>query len=104
MRLLELCSRTQSVGKIAESLGYGFTCLELENADMNTDISNWDYITHKPEHFNVLWMSPPCTVYSRAETTGARNLTLANEIAMKTLEIIEYGFVKKSIFYVWSTC
>ena len=90
MRLLELFSGTQSVGKIAEPLGYEVTSLDLKNADINTDILNWDYTTYKPEHFNVIWASPPCTEYSRAKTTGVRNITLANEITMKTLEIIEH--------------
>ena len=43
MRLLELFSGTKSVGKVAEQLGYEITSLDLTNADINTDILNWDY-------------------------------------------------------------
>ena len=43
MKLLELFSGTKSVGKVAEQLGYDVTSLDLKNADINTDILEWDY-------------------------------------------------------------
>ena len=58
MRLLELFSGTKSVGKVAETLGYEVTSLDLKNADINTDILNWDYKTYEPKHFDVIWASP----------------------------------------------
>jgi site-specific DNA-cytosine methylase len=54
MRLLELFSGTKSVGKVAETLGYEVTSLDLKNADINTDILNWDYKTYDPKHFDVI--------------------------------------------------
>ena len=77
MRLLELFSGTNSVGKIAEQLGYEIVSMDLKNADINTDILNWGYTTYPLQHFDVIWASPPCT----------QNITLANEILMKTLEL-----------------
>ena len=85
MRLLELFSGTKSVGKVAEQLG-----LDLKNADINTDILKWDYTIYEPQHFDVIWASPPCTEYSTALTTRTRNIFSANQIVLKTLEIIEY--------------
>ena len=90
MRLLELFSGTKSVGKVAETLGYEVTSLDLKNADINTDILNWDFKTYEPKHFHVIWASPPCTEYSRALTTRTRNISSANQVVLKTLEIIEY--------------
>ena len=90
MRLLELFSGTKSVGKVAEQLGYTVTSLDLKNADINTDILNWDYTTYDPKHFDVIWGSPPCTEYSKALTTRTRDISSANQIVLKTLEIIEY--------------
>ena len=111
MRLLELFSGTKSVGKVAEQLGYEVISLYLKNADINTDILHWDYTTYEPKHFQVIWASPPCTEYSRALATRTRNISSANQVVLKTLEIIEYlnpdyyiienpqtGFLKEQTF------
>ena len=58
MRLLKLFSGTKSVGKVAEQLGYEVISLDLKNADINTDILNWDYTTYEPKHFDVIWAPP----------------------------------------------
>ena len=90
MKLLGLFSGTQSVGKVAKNLGYEVVSLDLENADINCDILDWDYTTYEPGHFTVIWASPPCTECSRAKTIGVRNLELANKIVQRTIEIISY--------------
>ena len=64
--------------------------LDLKHADINTDILNWDFNVYEPKHFDVSWASPPCTEYSKALTTRARNISSANQTVLKTLEIIEY--------------
>ncbi len=90
MRLLELFSGTRSVGKVAEKLGCTVISLDLKNADIECDIMDWDYTIYCPTYFDFIWASPPCTQYSRAKTTGTRNINLANQIVLKTQEIIEY--------------
>ncbi len=45
---------------------------------------------YDPKHFHVIWASPPCTEFSRALTTRTRNISSANQVVLKTLEIIEY--------------
>ena len=90
LKLLELFSGTGSVGKVATLLGYEVVSLDIKNADINTDILNWDYKQYEVEYFDIIHASPPCTEYSRAKTTGVRDLEKANEIVLKTLEIIEY--------------
>ena len=59
-------------------------------ADIRTDIMDWDYRTYPPGSFDVIWSSPPCTEYSRAKTIGVRKLDEANGIVKRTLEIIDY--------------
>ena len=90
MNLLELFSGTGSVGTIAKSLGFNVISLELKNADINTDILEWDYKQFDRNHFDFIWSSPPCTEYSRAKTTGIRNIEYANSIVLKTIEMIKY--------------
>ena len=43
MKLLELFSGTGSVGKVAKELGFDVVSLDLKDANINTDILNWDY-------------------------------------------------------------
>jgi len=88
--LLELFSGTKSVGKVAEQLGFDVVSLDLRNADINCDILHWDYTIFTPGTFDVVWASPPWTEYSRAKTVGVRNIDYANEIVLKTLDIIRY--------------
>ena len=59
-------------------------------ADIRTDIMDWDYRAYPPGSFDVIWSSPPCTEYSRAKTIGVRKLDEANGIVKRTLEIIDY--------------
>ena len=89
-KILELFSGTRSVGKVAEQLGFDVVSLDLRNADINCDILHWDYTYFEPGTFYFIWASPPCTEYSRAKTVGVRNLEYANQIVLKTLEIISY--------------
>ena len=90
LTLLELFSGTGSVGKVAHSLGFSVLSLDLKDAKIMTDILEWDYTKLKPDEFQVIWASPPCTEYSVAKTTGVRKLEEANKIVLKTLEIINY--------------
>ena len=90
MKLLELFSGTGSVGKVAKELGYDVVSLDLKDANINTDILNWNYKVFKQNEFNIIWASPPCVKYSIAKTTGVRKIDYANSIVKKTIEIINY--------------
>ena len=91
MRVLELFAGTQSVGKVARELGFEVISLDRDmDADIKTDIMNCDYTQYEPKHFDIIWASPPCTEYSRAKTTGVRDIEGANAIVQQTLDIIEY--------------
>ena len=90
MNLLEMFSGTGSVGLVAKAIGFNYISMELKNADINTDILKWDYEQFDRNHCDFVWASPPCTEYSKAKTTGIRNIEYANSIVLKTIEIIKY--------------
>ena len=90
MKLLELFSGTGSVGKVAKELGFDVVSLDLKDANINTDILNWDYKQFNRNNFKIIWASHPCVEYSIAKTTGVRKIDYANSIVKKTIEIINY--------------
>lgn len=109
MRVLELFSGTGSVGKVAKEMGWEVVSLDLKNADIETNILNWDYKVYSPGHFDLIWASPPCDTFSvlRKSWIGrklkchggqvcTRELlqndidTLGLPIVRKTEEIIDY--------------
>jgi hypothetical protein len=95
MRLLELFAGTGSIGRAFEARGYEVVSLDIDpkaNATFTCDIMQFDYRQFQPGHFDVVWGSPPCTMYSRARTTAKlpRDLEGADRLVAKTLEIIEY--------------
>ena len=80
MRLLELFAGTGSVGKVAKELGFEVISLDRDMpADIQTDIMDWDYRAYPPKSLEAIWASPPCTEYSRAKTTGVRDIDGANK-------------------------
>ena len=81
MKILELFAGTGSVGKVAKELNHTVISLDRDmEADIKTDILDWDYKTYEPKTFDLIWASPPCTEYSVAKTTGVRDIEQANEI------------------------
>lgn len=100
MKLLELFSGTKSIGKIFEENGCETVSVDINpkaNPDICCDILELDYKSlWKPNDFDVIWTSPPCTEYSAMRNISIskggrpRNLELANKIVLKTFEIIEY--------------
>ena len=69
------------MGKVARGLGFDVVSLDRDmEADIKTDIVDWDYTQLEPKAFDIIWASPPCTEYSRAKTTGVRDIEGANKI------------------------
>ena len=75
---------------LANNFGYTVISLDLKNADICSDILEWDYTEYPTGMFHFIWASPPCTEYSRAKTTGVRKIEEANKIVKKSIEIINY--------------
>ena len=94
VRLLELFSGTGSVGRVAKEKGWEVVSVDIDpRADINADILSWDYKTLR-ENFDVVWASPPCTMYSSYQNIHTpkhlRDLGPSNALVMKAIEIITY--------------
>ena len=73
MKLLELFSGTGPVGKVAKNFGIEVVSLDKDmDADIKTDIMDWDYKVYPSHYFHIIWASPPCTEYSMAKTIGEK--------------------------------
>jgi site-specific DNA-cytosine methylase len=107
VKVLELFSGTHSVGKVAKEMGWEVVSLDLQNADININILNWNYTEFKPNTFHIIWASPPCDTFSSIKKThlGRKNKygkiitrddiqadmdNIGLPILNKTLEIILY--------------
>ena len=105
--LLELFSGSGSFSKGAKSALPPKWEMQVHSLDIHpkynptttTDILKWNYKTDIEEFLakrkpsDIVWFhaSPPCTEYSRALTTRARNLPLADAIVKRTLRVLRYA-------------
>lgn len=97
MRTLELFAGTQSFSKgVARAGGEAITVDILPKFKPThvADILTWDYTQYPPNHFNIVWCSPPCTEYSKAKTRGVRDLHLADSLVRRCFEILDYYMPK----------
>ena len=95
MRVLELFSGTGSVGKVCRAKGWGVESLDIDpRADINIDILEWDYKAYNVGDYDIIWASPPCTLYSSFQfyhdPLHQRDLSPANKLVLKTMDIISY--------------
>ena len=95
-RVLELFFGTGSVGKVCRAKGWDVESLDIDpRADINMDILWWDYKEHaNVGDYGIIWGSPPCTLYSfyqnQHDPHNLRDLSPADELVLKTMEIISY--------------
>jgi hypothetical protein len=100
IRLLDLCSGTQSVGAAARRIfgaaNVAYTSVDFDASsepDIVADLRTWDYrAALRPGSVDVVWGSPPCTEYSiaRNRSKRPRDFKTADAIAKRVMEIIEY--------------
>ena len=73
-KLLDLFSGGKSVTRVAESLGYTVTTLDINKnyePDIIANVLDFDYKSHfKPGDFDVVWASPPCDTFSKARRSN----------------------------------
>ena len=88
-------------GSVEEALRYRFPDIEIVAVDIDPkssatrvcDIRQFvqaELFEYPPGYFDVVWASPPCTEYSRALTTRARDLSAADLLVAATLACLVY--------------
>ena len=110
MKLLDLFSGGKSVARIAETLGYEVTTLDIDkntNPTVCANVLDFNYKSHfEPGDFNVVWASPPCDTFTAARRSNIGRMvhnemmtseriifdreTLGVPLLRRTQEIIEY--------------
>ena len=92
MRILELFAGSGSIGRVFEAAGWEVTSVDLSDklsqpticcSVLDIPLDKWP-----AGHFDVVWSSPPCVEYSRAKTTGTRDLESADRLVLHTLALI----------------
>jgi len=89
MRLLDLFTGTQSVAKVARELGFDVTTLDIDKrcgADICVCITEWDYTSFPPGHFDIIWASPPCQTFSCARKCNIGKTIQGEVMTHETLQ------------------
>ena len=91
MLTLELFAGAGSLGNVFKNWGCQVVSLDRDmDADIRTDIMDWDYRIYEPGCFDVIWSSPPCTERSRAKTTSVRKIAEASQVVQHTIGIMDF--------------
>ena len=98
VKVLELFSGTGSVGKVAKSLGYEVVSLDLQGADINIDIMDWDYKSaYKPGDFDIVWGSPPCSSFSNCRRSWINRKTKYFGDKIITAEMLDKDMIDNGL-------
>ena len=95
-KALFLCSGTGSVGEPFREGGWEITDVDWDGrfgAEIQTDITTWDYkAAFEPGHFDIVWASPDCRMYSIARTRAKtpRDFEKSDKLVQACIDIIEY--------------
>lgn len=106
---IELFAGTRSFTKVARQVLKNcdkFITIDIDHRFKCThtcDILSFDYknqISPTKHTVTHIWMSPPCTEYSRAKTRGSRDLMKADTLVRRGIEIIKF-FKKYNPGLIW---
>ena len=92
-KALDLFSGTGSTSRTLQEAGFDMNSVDIDPCSLPTfceNILDWEYRRFPPGYFDLITASPPCTEFSRAKSVGPRNLDTADQLVLKTLEIVHY--------------
>jgi hypothetical protein len=93
LRVLDLFAGTQSITRAFQNEGHVVDSLDVDpkfGPTIRVNVLEWDYKQLPRGHYDFIWASCPCEMYSIARSTATRDLALADSLVRKTIEIIEY--------------
>lgn len=98
IRVLELFAGSGSVSKACalQPDMYEVTSLDITDklypVTFQCDFMKWDYTMFELGYYDLIWASPPCTMYSIARTTGKlpRDIEGSNKLVQRVLDVIAY--------------
>lgn len=114
VRVLELFKGTGSITNHLKSTDPDYEVISLDilkkyNPTIISDILLWDYKTYKEGHFDIIWASPECKIFSNLQYTNIGRKWKSREeletarkanwcFPLKVLEIIEY--FKPKVYFI----
>ena len=95
LRVLELFSGTGSITTAFRRAGHEVISLDISPRYAPTickNILDWNFKTLPRGHFDAIWASCPCEMYSiaRSKASTPRDLLMADTLALRTQEIITW--------------
>ena len=98
IRVLELFAGTGSVGKVCRKKGYEVISLDLQGADINVNIMDWDYTAAFPVgHFDIIWGSPPCHSFSNLRRCWIGRKLKEHNGAVCSAELLDEDMYRKGL-------
>ena len=103
MRVLELFKGSGSIGKHYEGTDNEIISLDYEKKykpDICCDIMEWNYKEYPIGHFDIIWASPECKIFSMLQNCRIGNhkgASWKNKEELKEQRDIHSKFIKKTI-------
>tara|TARA_R110002126_G_scaffold174689_1_gene323306 strand:+ start:380 stop:1012 length:633 start_codon:yes stop_codon:yes gene_type:complete len=103
MRVLELFKGSGSIGKHYEGTDIEVISLDFEKKYEPTiccDIMDWNYKEYPTDHFDIIWASPECKIFSMLQNCRIgthKNASWKNKEELKEQRDIHSKFIKKTI-------
>ena len=103
MRVLELFKGSGSIGKHYEGTVNEIISLDFEKKykpDICCDIMEWNYKEYPTGHFDIIWASPECKIFSMLQNCRIgthKNASWKNKEELKDQRDIHSKFIKKTI-------